>query len=106
MVDLLIKQVTEGLSPAEQRALDVLDSAASSAHLRAFERAAAAITLAGSAHGPPLPADLASRLGRQADEHFALARTPTAGTRRRDARDRPHRRGRSLGCPCRCNALC
>ena len=25
MVDLLIKQVTEGLSPAEQRALDVLD---------------------------------------------------------------------------------
>jgi hypothetical protein len=80
MVDLLIKQVTEGLSPAEQRALDVLDSAASSAHLRAFERAAAAITLAGSAHGPPLPADLASRLARQADEHFALARTPAAGT--------------------------
>ena len=26
MVDLLIKQVTEGLSPAEQRALDVMDS--------------------------------------------------------------------------------
>ena len=49
MVDLLIKQVTDGLSPAEQRALDVLDSAVVSAHLRDFERAAAAIALAGSA---------------------------------------------------------
>jgi hypothetical protein len=79
MVDLLIKQVTEGLSPAEQRELDVLDSAASSAHLRAFERAAAAIALAGSTDGQPLPADLAKRLARQADEHFALVGTPAAG---------------------------
>jgi len=42
LVDLLIKQVTEGLSPAEQRALDVLDSATARDHLRQFERAAAA----------------------------------------------------------------
>jgi len=49
LVDLLIKQVTEGLSPAEQRALDVLDSEAVSANLRELERAAAAITLAGCA---------------------------------------------------------
>ena len=33
-VDLLIKQVTEGLSPDEQRALDALDGAVASAHLR------------------------------------------------------------------------
>jgi Anti-sigma-K factor rskA len=71
MVDLLIKQVTEGLSPAEQRALDVLDSAVASAELRELERAAAAISLAGSTHAEPLPAALAQRLARQADEHFA-----------------------------------
>jgi len=69
---LLIKQVTEGLSPAEQRALDVLDSEAASADLREFERAAAAITLAGSAaDAEPLPSALAERLAKQAEEHFA-----------------------------------
>jgi hypothetical protein len=82
-VDLLIKQVTEGLSPEEQRALDVLDSAVASANLREFERAAAAIALAGSAHAEPLPAALAQRLARQAEEHFAAiadaARGETAG---------------------------
>jgi hypothetical protein len=70
MVDLLIKQVTEGLSPAEQRALDVLDSATVSADLREFERAAAAITLAGGAGGEPLPPALARRLAAQAAEHL------------------------------------
>jgi hypothetical protein len=82
-VDLLIKQVTEGLSPEEQRALDVLDSAVASANLREFERAAAAIALAGSAHAQPLPAALAQRLASQAEEHFAAvadaARGETAG---------------------------
>jgi Anti-sigma-K factor rskA len=73
MVDLLIKQVTNGLSPAEQRALDALDSAVVSAHLRDFERAAAAIALAGSANAPPLPADLAQRVARQAEQHFGAA---------------------------------
>jgi len=71
MVDLLIKQVTEGLSPAEQRALDVLDSATVSADLREFERAAAAVTLAGGAGGEPLPPALVQRLAAQAAEHFA-----------------------------------
>jgi hypothetical protein len=76
MVDLLIKQVTEGLSPAEQRALDVLDSEIASAYARDLERAAAAITLAGSAPvggagEQPLPAGLAKALAQQAAEHFA-----------------------------------
>ena len=71
MVDLLIKQVTEGLSPAEQRALDVLDSATVSADLREFERAAAAVTLAGGSGGEPLPPALAQLLAAQAAEHFA-----------------------------------
>jgi hypothetical protein len=34
LVDLLIKQATEGLSPAEQRALDALDSPSASEYLR------------------------------------------------------------------------
>jgi hypothetical protein len=71
MVDLLIKQVTEGLSPDEQRALDVLDSAVASGNLRDFERAAAAVALAGSAHAQALPPALAERLARQANDHFA-----------------------------------
>jgi hypothetical protein len=77
MVDLLIKQATEGLSPAEQRALDVLDGELASAYRRDLERAAAAVTLAGSAGQPPLPAELAERLAKQATDHFA-ARTAVA----------------------------
>ncbi|HXA36498.1 MAG TPA: anti-sigma factor [Steroidobacteraceae bacterium] len=79
MVDLLIKQVTEGLSPAEQRALDVLDSAVASASLRDFERAAAAIALAASGGAEPLPADLAERVARQAETHFRAVADPGGG---------------------------
>ena len=71
MVDLLIKQVTEGLSPAEQRALDVLDSEVASAYSRDLERAAAAVALAGSSTPQPLPAALAERVAQQAAAHFA-----------------------------------
>jgi len=73
MVDLLVKQVTEGLSPAEQRALDVMDSELASAYLRDLERAAAAVTLAGSKGDEPLPAALSARVAQQAAEHFASA---------------------------------
>jgi hypothetical protein len=70
MVDLLIKQVTEGLSSAEQRELDVMDSETASAYLRDFERAAAAVTLAAGTRGASLPPELAQRIARQAAEHF------------------------------------
>jgi hypothetical protein len=90
MVDLLIKQVTEGLSSAEQRELDVLDTEMASAYLRDFERAAAAVTLAAGTDGQMLPPHLAQRIAQQADEHFgALARgAPRASsvTRLEDAR--------------------
>jgi anti-sigma-K factor RskA len=78
MLDLLIKQVTEGLSPAEQRALDVLDTELASAYRRDLERAAAAVTLAGSAGQPPLPSDLAEHLAKQAADHFAAAAAAAA----------------------------
>jgi hypothetical protein len=71
MIDLLIKQVTEGLSSAEQRELDVMDNESASAYLRDFERAAAAVTLAARTDGDVLPPELAQRIARQADEHFA-----------------------------------
>ena len=71
MVDLLIKQVTEGLSPDEQRALDVLDSAVASAHLRGLERAAAAVALRRQRAYAAAPPALAERLARQANDHFA-----------------------------------
>ncbi len=79
LLDLLIKQVTEGLSPAEQRALDVLDSAVASAYASDFERAAAAITLAGSAGAESLPALLRARLEEQAQAFFAAGGTGAAG---------------------------
>ena len=73
LMDLLIKQVTEGLSPAEQRALDVLDSPVASAYAGDFERAAAAIALAGSAGAESLPPLLRARLEEQAQAFFASA---------------------------------
>jgi hypothetical protein len=78
LVDLLIKQVTEGLSPAEQRALDVLDSAVASAYASDFERAAAAIALAGSAGAESLPPLLRARLEEQAQAFFAAGGTGAA----------------------------
>jgi hypothetical protein len=71
LVDLLIKQVTEGLSPAEQRALDALDSATATQYLRDFERASAAITLAATTSGEALPAALRARIEQQAGSYFA-----------------------------------
>jgi hypothetical protein len=77
LVDLLVKQVTEGLSVAEARALDVLDSATVSAQLRALERAAAAVSLAGLAP-EALPAALKARLEREASALTGAAPTAPA----------------------------
>jgi hypothetical protein len=77
LVDLLTKQVTEGLSPAEQRELDVLDSAVASEYLRDLERAAAAVSLAGTPWVEPPPALLAT-IAQQADWHFASDRDAKA----------------------------
>jgi hypothetical protein len=71
MVDLAVKQVAEGLSNAEQLELDVMDNETVSAYLRDFERAAAAVTLAAGTDGAVLPPELAQRIARQAEEHFA-----------------------------------
>jgi hypothetical protein len=90
MIDLLIKQVTEGLSPEEQRALDVLDSAVASEYARDFERAAAAITLAASTSSlESLPAALKSRLEEQAQDFIASRRPVELAAAREAAPSRP-----------------
>jgi len=89
LVDLLIKQVTEGLSPAEQRALDALDSPSAMTELHEFERAAAAVSLAQAAPLEALPPALQARLEEQALRHVesrisgaprspAVSRSPVA----------------------------
>lgn len=62
MLDLLIKQVTEGLSPEEQRELDVLDNEVASSYGRDLEHAAAAISVVGTARPEPMPAALRARI--------------------------------------------
>jgi anti-sigma-K factor RskA len=86
MVDLLIKQVTEGLSSAEQRELDVMDSETASAYLRDFERAAAAVTLAAVTGEAALPPELARRIARQAEQHFGSLAAAASPQRARVSR--------------------
>lgn len=80
MVDLLIKQVTEGLSPDEQRELDVLDSEVASTYARDLERVAAAVTLAGTSDTESMPAALRTRIEAQLSEE--LQRGPAGAARR------------------------
>jgi hypothetical protein len=95
MIDLLIKQATEGLSPEEQRALDVLDDAVASAYARDFERAAAALTLAGTAARlEPPPAALKARLEQQAQEFSAGREVADFQGRRAAASEAPRRASR------------
>jgi hypothetical protein len=69
LVDLLIKQVTEGLSPAEQRALDALDSESTTRLQHELERAAAAISMAGATPHQALPPELLARLEKQTQDY-------------------------------------
>jgi hypothetical protein len=72
MLDMLIKQICEGLSAVEERELAVLDGDVSAVHLRNFERAVAAITLSGSAPRREMPpAALQARIADQARAFFA-----------------------------------
>jgi len=70
LVDLLVKQVTEGLSAAEQRELDAMDGALVTQESQSFERAAAAATLAGITP-VELPAALRAQLQRQGEAQLA-----------------------------------
>jgi hypothetical protein len=62
LVDLLVKQTTEGLAPAEQAELDRLMTRHGDADSELVERVAAAVALAGQLDDEPMPADLRRRI--------------------------------------------
>jgi len=67
MVDLLVKQVIEGLSPAEQRELEAFDALRAGEALVELEQAAAAVSLVGLTLEEP-PAALRAMLQRRGEE--------------------------------------
>lgn len=77
-MDLIVKQVTEGLAPAEARALESLDAAIRGHYEAEFERAAAAISVAGSARAEPLPPALRQRLEEQLRDELQVDDAPGA----------------------------
>jgi hypothetical protein len=69
LVDLLVKQTTEGLAPAEKAELERLMTRHRDADPELLERVAAAVALAGHIEDEPMPADLRRRIeaeGRRA----------------------------------------
>ena len=85
LVDLLVKQTTEGLAPAEKAELDRLMTRHRDADARVLERVAAAVALAGNVEDEPMPADLRRRVeaeGRKVVAGSASSVTDI-GTRRR-----------------------
>jgi hypothetical protein len=80
MLDLLVKQVSEGLSPEEQRELDVLDNETASAYARDLEQAAAAVSVAGAGRSEAMPAALRRRIEMRLQ---AAAAAPVAAPRPR-----------------------
>lgn len=62
LVDLLVKQTTEGLAPAEKAELERLMTRYRDADPGILERVAAAVALAGNVDDEPMPADLRRRI--------------------------------------------
>jgi hypothetical protein len=89
MVDLLVKQVIEGLSPAEQRELEAFDALRAGEALLELEQAAAAVSLAGITLEEP-PAALRALLERRGEELIGTNKVvdfkrPPPATRSADA---------------------
>jgi len=77
--DLLLAEATEGLSTRDAAELDRLLATHPEIDRRAYEHAAAAVTLAAIGAGHGLPATLRAKLDR-----LALELAPHAGAQRRD----------------------
>jgi hypothetical protein len=91
MVDLLVKQVIEGLSPAEQRELEAFDALRAGEALFELEQAVAAVSLAGITLEEP-PAALRALLERRGTEHIGTRnvvdfKRPAAASRAPEATD-------------------
>jgi hypothetical protein len=84
-LDLLVEQVTAGLSPEEARALGAMDDALADAYLRDFERAVAVANVALSAgNEEPMPAALRARIERDAQSFFGKGRVTPSSSRREE----------------------
>lgn len=80
-IDLMVKKVTEGLTPAEARVLDSLDPAVRERFVRDLEQAAAALTVAGSAGLAPMPEHLRRRIEAEAPRSAVSAGPKTGPVR-------------------------
>jgi hypothetical protein len=81
VLDLLIKELNEGLTPEEQRILAAAAPQATDEYRRGLEKTAAAVSLAAtSVDSEPLPAALRERLAREAQVYFAAVSSPTTAS--------------------------
>lgn len=81
LIELLVKRASEGVSAQEQAEIDRLSATQKPADRESFERAAAALALAGIDE-EPMPANVRARLERTAAEFFAsggVAKGTSAG---------------------------
>jgi hypothetical protein len=92
LVDLLIKQATEGLTDAETAQLDRLENESNTPHDTTFERTAAAVGMVDLPQNEQMPTHLRARLIAKAEEVFdelgyagssAVVLSPEADARRR-----------------------
>jgi hypothetical protein len=78
LIDLLVKRASEGVTAQEQAEIDRLSATHKTADLESFERAAAAVALAGIDE-EPMPASVRARLDQTAADFIASGETK--GTR-------------------------
>lgn len=87
LVDLLVKQTTEGLAPAEKAELQRLMTSHRDADPELIERVAAAVALAGNIDDEPMPVELRRRVEAEGRKLVAGSGSPVTDirTRRRAA---------------------
>jgi hypothetical protein len=88
LVDLLVKQTSEGITPAEHSELERLLGQHPDADPQLIERVAAAVALAGKLESEPLPASLRARIEAQAAQELRAAPANVTAIRPRAAATR------------------
>ncbi|HEY7379305.1 MAG TPA: anti-sigma factor [Steroidobacteraceae bacterium] len=96
LLDLLVKQATDGVTSAEQLELDRLLARHDGADPQFIERIAAALSLAGDLPDEALPAGLRARIEAQALKELPAAPSNVTALRPRST-ERPHSGGGRLG---------
>ncbi|MCI0433793.1 MAG: anti-sigma factor [Gemmatimonadetes bacterium] len=89
LVDLLVKQTTEGLAPSEKAELDRLMTRHRDADPELIERVAAALALAGKLDDEPMPADLRRRVEAEGRKWVSASASPVTDIRTRRRSDQP-----------------